>query len=287
MQEGHAIDRGDDVAPAQPLSVLAARREGVRALDEAGGRLVEDLLPRGRLVEGLSGGLRLLAGAVRGRVDELHAPRLARRRPGRRGIRLLPLFVLRGLHGAQIPEDVHHVVVAEEHDDPPARRARLLLEAHQEVEHRARLDAAIEDIAHLYEDTSATGPVGGTVQEPGHGQDAHQLVVGSVDVADRDDTGSARDPASALRGERAPDEGERGDCHEAESAARGQAIEEADLHFLQPSNLEGHADGEDERGLVLVRIEEICGELHMLHGDAGEHAALDRHGRICRPASAA
>ena len=145
--------------------------------------------------------------------------------PGRRRIRLLPLFVLRGLHGAQVPEDVHDVVVAEEHDDPPARRARLLLEAHQEVEHRARLDAAIEDIAHLYEDTSATGPVGGTVQEPGHGQDAHQLVVGSVDVADRDDTGSARDPASALRGQRAPDEGERRDCHEAESAARGHNLE--------------------------------------------------------------
>ena len=138
--------------------------------------------------------------------------------------------VFRGLHGAQIPEDVHHVVVAEEHDDPPARWARLLLEAHQEVEHRARLDAAIEDIAHLDEDTSATGPVGGTVQEPSHGQDAHQVVVGSVDVADRNDTWGAGDPASALRGEHGRDEGERRDREEAECEARGQTIEEAQLH---------------------------------------------------------
>ena len=115
---------------------------------------------------------------------------------------------------------------------PPAR-ARLLLEAHQKVEHRARLDAAIEDVAHLHEDPLASGPVAGTVQEPGHGQDAHQVVVGRVDVADRDDTGNVRDPARALRGERARDEGERSDCDEAEGAARGLAIEEAELHFLQ------------------------------------------------------
>ena len=125
-------------------------------------------------------------------------------------------------------------MVSEKHDDPPARRARLVLEAHQEVEHRARLDAAIEDVAHLHEDTLATGPVAGMVQEPGHGQDAHQLVVGSVDVADRDDTGNASDPASALRGERGWDESERGDREEAEGAARRQAIEEAQLHSLHP-----------------------------------------------------
>ena len=117
---------------------------------------------------------------------------------------------------------------------PPAGRASLSRRI-EEVEHRARLDAAIEDVAHLHEDTLATGPVGGTVQEPGHGEDAHQLVVGSVDVADRDDTGSARDPARALRGQRARDEGERSDCDEAEGAARGQAIEEAEFHFLLPT----------------------------------------------------
>ncbi len=116
-------------------------------------------------------------------------------------------------------------MVAEEHDDPTTRRARLLLEAHQEVEHRARLEAAIEDVAHLHEDPLAPGPVAGTVQEPGDGQDAHQVVVGSVDVADRDHTRSARDPARALCGERARDEGERSDRQEGEGAARGQAIE--------------------------------------------------------------
>ena len=124
-------------------------------------------------------------------------------------------------------------MVAEEHDDPPARRARLLLEAHQEVEHRARLDAAIEDVAHLHEDPLAPGPVAGTVQEPGHGQDAHQLVVGSVDVADRDDTGNARDPASALRGQRGRDEGERSDCDEAEGAARGRRSRKPSFISLQ------------------------------------------------------
>ncbi len=62
----------------------------------------------------------------------------------------------------------------------------------------------------------------------------HQVVVGRVDVADRDDTGNARDPASALRGERGRDEGERGDREERKGAARGEATEKAELHFLQP-----------------------------------------------------
>ena len=128
-----------------------------------------------------------------------------------------------GCTALRSPEDVHHVVVAEEHDDPPARQARLLLEAHQEVEHRARLDAAIEDVAHLHEDTLATGPVGGTVQEPGHGQDAHQVAVGSVDVADGDDTGNARDPARALRGNAAGTRASEATARRGEGAARGEA----------------------------------------------------------------
>ena len=143
--------------------------------------------------------------------------------------------VLRGLHGAQVPEDVHDVVVAEEHDDPTAGAGRLLLEAHQKVEHRTRLDAAIEDVAHLHEDPLAPGPMAGTVQEPGHGQGAHQVVVGRVDVADRDDTGSVRDPARAFPGERGRDEDERADREQTECTARGLAIEEAEFHFLQPS----------------------------------------------------
>jgi hypothetical protein len=38
---------------------------------------------------------------------------------------------------------------------------------------------------------------------------------------------------------------------------------------------ESQSDREDNRGLVVVRIENVAGQAHLLEGEAGAHAALD------------
>ena len=88
---------------------------------------------------------------------------------------------------ARLADQVHHLVIAEQREGAAAGVLGLVLERHQQVEHRARAFAAIHVVAGLNQLRAAAGPLAAAVVEAGDLQDRLEAVDAAVDVADGDD----------------------------------------------------------------------------------------------------
>ena len=93
---------------------------------------------------------------------------------------------------AEIVEDVHPLVVAEQHIDTTAGPARLPLDPHQEVERRAHVGTAIEDVAGLHQARGAADPFLFGIDQARRLEDLCQVRAGAMDVADGDDARARR-----------------------------------------------------------------------------------------------
>ena len=87
----------------------------------------------------------------------------------------------------QVAEDVHDLVVAEQHDDLAALLRGLLLEVHQQTGDLGGAGAAVEEVAGLHQDRVAADPIVLLIDQPHLAQDLAHAVVGAVDVADGND----------------------------------------------------------------------------------------------------
>ena len=93
---------------------------------------------------------------------------------------------------AEIVEDVHALVIAEQHVDAAAGPARLPLEPHQEVVRGAHVGAAVEDVAGLHQARGAADPFLFGIDQARRLEDLRQVRAGAVDVADGDDARARR-----------------------------------------------------------------------------------------------
>jgi hypothetical protein len=91
-----------------------------------------------------------------------------------------------GCDVAEVAREVHHFVVAEEHDQAPARIFRLPFEIHQQIEGGSHARAAIRDVAGLDDGGVACDPAAIRVGDAGLLEDAGQPFDIAVDVADDD-----------------------------------------------------------------------------------------------------
>ncbi len=156
-----------------PLAVLAVGTDGVDVLDEA---------RRVRLHPGLLG-RRLLPVALRGRdlvVERLPAAllRLVVGEGGPEG----------GRHVAELVQDVHRLVIAEERFHAPAGGACFRLEPHHQVHGVAHAGAPVHDVARLHEHRASAGPAPSLVDQPGRRENRGELLHGAVHVGYRDDS---------------------------------------------------------------------------------------------------
>jgi hypothetical protein len=113
-----------------------------------------------------------------------------------------------------LADEVHHFVVAEQHDGAAAGTLGLGLERHQQIDHRANVLPAIGHVAGLHQRRLAAGPLARGVGESSALQDALELGQRAVDVADGDD-------APRLRRWRAAGGDEGGKGREDEQASHG------------------------------------------------------------------
>ena len=93
---------------------------------------------------------------------------------------------------AEIVQDVHALVVAEQHVDPAARPARFTLEPHQEIVGGANVGAAVENVAGLHQACGAADPFLFGIDQTRRLEDLRQVRAGAVDVADGDDAWACR-----------------------------------------------------------------------------------------------
>ena len=121
------------------------------------------------------------------------------RDPGRAALLAQPGRLVRGVRGeltrqyvAQVAEKVHRLVVAEHDVQRAAGRLGLALQPHQQVQHLARVGAAVEQVAGADDVRSATGPTHLRVDQVYGLQKAGEFVVSAMHVGKRDD---ARDVA--------------------------------------------------------------------------------------------
>ncbi len=89
---------------------------------------------------------------------------------------------------AQVAQQVHRLVIAEHDVHPAARRARLALQALQQVHDLARVGAAVEQVAEAHQVCAAGGPTVLAIDDAGLTQQAQQFGVGSVHVGKGHDT---------------------------------------------------------------------------------------------------
>ena len=88
---------------------------------------------------------------------------------------------------SQISQEVHALVVAEEHLDPSSCPARLGFEAHQQVHHVTDVGSAVQEIPGLNEARSPADPAAFGVDEPRRAENRRQRVERAVNVADGDE----------------------------------------------------------------------------------------------------
>jgi hypothetical protein len=122
--------------------------------------------------------------------------------------------VFRRRHVAQITDEIHHFVIAQQHVNRATRLARLALETHEQVQHLARLRAAVEEIAGADQMRIAGLPVRGGVDHARFAQYRNQLGVRAVDVRERDDTPCAFDAGIRGAGEGHEEQQDRRDGDE-------------------------------------------------------------------------
>jgi hypothetical protein len=91
-------------------------------------------------------------------------------------------------------------VVAEEGVDTTPGAPGVALEAHQEIQGLAGPGTAVEDVADLDQVGGPGHPAELVVQDAGQLEDRHEVVIGAMDVSDRDHSGDSGDVASRIRG---------------------------------------------------------------------------------------
>ena len=85
-------------------------------------------------------------------------------------------------------DDVHRIVVADEHMNFAALSLRILFELHEKVESLSGFGTAIHHITHLHQMGFATNPTALLVDEAGLLEDRDQAVIGPVDVSNGHDS---------------------------------------------------------------------------------------------------
>ena len=135
----------------------------------------------------------------------------------------LELPVAVGVDVAQVAEEVHHLVVAEQHVGTAAGRGALRLEPAQQVHQRPVVEAAVEKVAGHDEVVVAADPAQLVVDQAGRAEQPDQLVVIAVDVAHGDDPGDPLPLPDRVglwrRGRR--DRGEQQECGQGRGRHRG------------------------------------------------------------------
>lgn len=196
MHERAVVDDEQEGQREQPRTVAARRREGFTVCKVAARKLRVEILTHGR---GLLGG------------DE---------RPGLLAQRIVFLtgegceFLRR--HVAQIPDDVHDLVIAEHDMYGAARLSRLGLEAHEQIEHLAGIRTAIEEIAGVHQVRVAGFPMQRIIDHRRFAQHRQQLVIRTVHVREGNDALRTGDPRFGSR----PGDGGNGE-EQCDDAGRG------------------------------------------------------------------
>ena len=211
VHEDGAADRRQDLLRSQPAAVGAARSERLDVLD------VSRRMRRHPLVAALDCLATLALPRRNARVVGVGAlASILRALVGERRVGL-------GRDVAELGQQVHHLVVAEQRLDPAAGAPGFVLEAHQEIERRPDARAAVEDVAGLHQDGVAAAPAPRAVDQPRRLKDADELVEGAVDVTDGDDPRAGRRRSLGRGGAAAaPLRHQPGDDHEGCQNGRGK-----------------------------------------------------------------
>ena len=109
--------------------------------------------------------------------------------------------VFPGAHVAQVADDIHDLVVAEQDMHGTARGARLALEPHEQVEHAPRVGPAVDEVAEADEVGVRTAPAQRAVHDALGTKQRNQLVEGAVNVRENHHAARALDaPGRVTRG---------------------------------------------------------------------------------------
>jgi hypothetical protein len=177
MHEYRPVFLDDDVAIAQPAPVQPPRRERIDVLDEAERVLAIPVV----LVQVRRTVPRHDAGVIAIRAS---AP-FVRSVVGERRIRL------RG-HVAEIEQQVHDLVIAQQDVDLAACRGRFVFEPHQQIQNLAHLLSAIRVITRLHEVRRSARPSAAGINQMRGLEDGGERVQRPVNVPDRDDAWGCR-----------------------------------------------------------------------------------------------
>ncbi len=168
MHEQRVVEHDRHGQRQQPLAVLALGRKS-GAMPEVSRRKL--------LVEGCAGSC-----AVR------RLPGLAQFRALGRRFQVAVRGVFAGVDVAQVAEDVHRLVVAQQDVQLARPRLRLALQAHQQVHDLARIGAAVEQVAQAHDDASCPAAQWSWASTiPVSRSKGEQFGVGAVHVRESDD----------------------------------------------------------------------------------------------------
>ena len=131
---------------------------------------------------------------------------------------------------AQVAHDVHDFVVAEHDVHRAAGRARLALEPHQQVEHLARIRAAVDEVAEAHELRIAACPAQFAVHDTLRAQERRERVKGAVHVRESHDAAGAFDAIRGIVAGRAAGRGHDGDGKPEGSDDPGEACAHGAYH---------------------------------------------------------
>ena len=124
---------------------------------------------------------------------------------------------------AQVAQDVHRLVVADERVHTPPGLQRRWRERDEQLHHLARIGAAIEDVTSLHEVGASPRPARPAIDHPGLSQHGDELLVVAVHVAHRHD---ALDTGEDVLAERRPAEGDGDEerCDAREGVHAGESV---------------------------------------------------------------